>query len=353
MKVTASKAYPQGAMLAISYSPHTTSRPCTLAAIFAINITFATSATKPEEADSRNNTLHKQTQDKMANAETAKQLLDTSEPQISHTLYQKASEKNNELTKAERLLFLSRRDLIGKAFYSPNDLTEAQCNEVLGRPPPEMLKATLTSTFEVDTIAEVMQKYWSPDRTEHLTFKELSVITQNWWTWDADFLCGSENEAEDTPAATYASLLLQRHVPEETFFEDAVMERFCNIVMPDDENEAPSNDLYDEEADVRDQMVAADLEGMRQKSLKLKAEKDAERAKLASDMQAHLEKEIGGLSDEDVTALRELLDRMVVEVPRDEEENAKAKAATIAQMEADGLSDDDFDEDEDEDEDDE
>lgn len=79
-------------------------------------------------------------------------------PIISKSLCQKAYKSNEQLTKLERLLIFSRCDVPGKALAHPTTITEAERNEILGRPPPALLASSIRAMTKnaMSTIAELV-----------------------------------------------------------------------------------------------------------------------------------------------------------------------------------------------------
>ncbi len=71
------------------------------------------------------------------------QQLAASDDAIQETLYEKAQDRQNQLTDAERRLLLSRGDVIGKALADPASLTADEIHEVLLWPPPEEVRANI------------------------------------------------------------------------------------------------------------------------------------------------------------------------------------------------------------------
>ncbi len=63
--------------------------------------------------------------------------------EIPKELYVKAWKQRDELTDDERRLLLSRGDLVGKALAYPEMLTPEEQNTVLGRPPPDVVRAAI------------------------------------------------------------------------------------------------------------------------------------------------------------------------------------------------------------------
>ncbi|KIN05327.1 hypothetical protein OIDMADRAFT_51138 [Oidiodendron maius Zn] len=62
---------------------------------------------------------------------------------IPASLYKKAQTQQDQLTDDERALLLSRGDVVGKALAQPASLTPAERYEVLRRPPPDVVRASV------------------------------------------------------------------------------------------------------------------------------------------------------------------------------------------------------------------
>lgn len=79
-------------------------------------------------------------------------------PIISKALYQKGYTSNDQLTKLERLLIFTRCDVPGKALAHPTTITEAERNQILGRPPPDLLAKTIRAMTNgtMSTISELV-----------------------------------------------------------------------------------------------------------------------------------------------------------------------------------------------------
>ena len=63
--------------------------------------------------------------------------------EIPQEVYTKAWKQQDQLTDEERQLLLSRGDLVGKALAHPELLTPEECNVVLSRPPPDVVRAAI------------------------------------------------------------------------------------------------------------------------------------------------------------------------------------------------------------------
>lgn len=114
-------------------------------------------------------------------------------PIISKALYQKACTSNDQLTKLERLLIFTRCDVPGKALARPTTITEAERNQILGRPPPDLLAKTIRAMTKnaMSTIPElvadqgrsldwlgaldVLRSFWSRET------RSLQCIRPPWW----------------------------------------------------------------------------------------------------------------------------------------------------------------------------
>lgn len=119
-------------------------------------------------------------------AESEKALIDqyfgTSPPLVSKRLCEKAAAHNDELTQAERWLFLCQGIEEGQFLANPKSFTDEQVNCVNGYPPYEILKWNLKATMGLGSIAEVLHDYWNPDRTDKLSWYARDCIAMGWWT---------------------------------------------------------------------------------------------------------------------------------------------------------------------------
>lgn len=98
---------------------------------------------------------------------------------VSKALYQKAHTSNEQLTKLERLLIFSRCDIPGKALAYPATLTEAERNEILGRPPPAILASSIRAMTRntMSTIPELVA-----DQGRSLDWLGSLAVTTSFWT---------------------------------------------------------------------------------------------------------------------------------------------------------------------------
>lgn len=114
-------------------------------------------------------------------------------PFISKALYQKAYTSNDQLTKLERLLIFTRCDVPGKALARPTTITEAERNQILGRPPPDLLAKTIRAMTKnaMSTIPELVTDQghsldWLGSLTVRNSFwsretRSLQGIRPPWW----------------------------------------------------------------------------------------------------------------------------------------------------------------------------
>lgn len=149
----------------------------------------------------------------------------------SPSLYRNAVEQNEQLTKVERLLFLSRLDLSRKALAVPKSLIGEEIDLLFCRPPPEVLVANIKLIFGLDPIAEVIRDHGSPDQIAQLNWDQLVFITLQLWakvTEDVHRIDEPHGDGVSDPVRLAAGEFLEILRPEEAAFERAVTLRFCS-----------------------------------------------------------------------------------------------------------------------------
>ncbi|KAJ4422761.1 hypothetical protein N0V82_002540 [Gnomoniopsis sp. IMI 355080] len=112
------------------------------------------------------------------------------ESTISKTLYHKAYASNDQLTKLERLLLLSRCDVPGKALAQPDTLTEAERNQVLWRPPPAQLATNIRAMTNnaMSTIPELVA-----DQGRSLDWMGALAVLNSFWYGETRSLQGIQS----------------------------------------------------------------------------------------------------------------------------------------------------------------
>ena len=123
---------------------------------------------------------------------------------IPTELYQKARNHQDELTEPERQLLLSRGDTIGKALAQPSSLSESERNEILGRPPPDIVRMNIehASQGRMTTTTELIAKAFSGIET--LNKDELMLLANNFSQTTSEFM----RRCNDASGAREASTLL-------------------------------------------------------------------------------------------------------------------------------------------------
>lgn len=235
-----------------------------------------------------------------------------SRPEISRRLCEKAGKQNAQLTKAERLLFLSRLDLYGKMLADPASLDALQFDQVCQRPPPDVLARTIKAITGLGSIAEVLREFWAPDRVDKLSYSALEAITMGWWTFDTSEVYAIDEDYSDDAVVTAVSVLAESIRPEEFAFENAARAKFLLPETTERDGEEPAPPL--EEFQKSDE----ELEQIRDKYL---SEVDEKAEQLKAVLKEQLEKQLTEASAEDLAAIKELRERMKVEVEEDVKED--------------------------------
>lgn len=238
-----------------------------------------------------------------------------SSPKIAQSLRRKAVDHNDQLTKVERMLLLSRLDLAGKTLADPKSLTDTEVDQILGRPPPAVLRANIKLLTGLDSIAEVMRDFWSPDRTEKLNYDTLECISRRWWTphsdeiYDTAYLSDDDEVSGVVEAASELGASLR---PEEVAFEEAATSRFLSSDSEHDENVGT---LF-----ASQKQTKSEEEWSKETERRLQEHKD-EAARLRKELEGRLGDELKSTTEEDIKAFAELRKRMEVEFEAEEEED--------------------------------
>ncbi|KAJ6789125.1 hypothetical protein PWT90_08323 [Aphanocladium album] len=261
----------------------------------------------------------------------------SSRPEISRRLCEKAGKHNDQLTKAERWLFLSRFDLYGQAIAHPKSLDDIQFDRVCGRPPRDVLARIIKAITGLGSISEVVRDYGSPDRLDKLSYGALETVTMGWWTFDTSEVYAIDDDYEDDAVAAAAGLVAESLRPEEFAFEHAVRAKFLLPETTEAEGEESTPRLEESEK------TEDELDEIRDKYF---AEQDAAAETLKKTLQEQLEQELKAASEEDFAAIKELRERMEVEVAEDVKED-EDRAKEIEELEMlEGVDDMDIDSDE-------
>ena len=232
-----------------------------------------------------------------------------SSPKIAQSLRRNAVDHNDQLTKVERILLLSRLDLAGKTLADPKSLTDSEVDQILGRPPPAVLRANIKLLTGLNSIAEVMHDFWSPDRTEKLNYDTLECISRHWWTPHSDEVYGDDDEVSGVvEAASELAALLRT---EEVAFEEAATSRFLSL---DSEADETAGTIF-----ARQGQTKSEEEWSKETEQRIeKHEEDV--AQLRKELEARLEEELKSTTAEDVKAMAELRQRMEAELEAEEED---------------------------------
>ncbi|KAM3467570.1 hypothetical protein NHJ6243_000191 [Beauveria neobassiana] len=241
-------------------------------------------------------------------------LFGASRPVISRRLCEKAGKHNEQLTKAERWLFLSRLDLYGQTLAYPHSLDDIQFDKVCGRPPKDVLARTVKAMTGLGSIPEVLREYWAPERRiDELSYGALETITMGWWTFDTSEVYAIDDDYEDDAVAAAASLVAESLRPDEFAFEAAVRAKF---LLPETTEESEGGSSMP--SLVESEKTQEELEELCESYL---AEQDAKAEQLKRALQEQLEQELKTASEEDLAAIQELRARMDVEADEDAKED--------------------------------
>ncbi|KAF7534609.1 hypothetical protein G7054_g6080 [Neopestalotiopsis clavispora] len=97
--------------------------------------------------------------------------------EISQALYNKAVERNDDLTDDERALLMSRGDVAGKALAHPKTLTQTERYHLMWWPEPSKLHAAIRETSGLNTPVELLAK--GRAARDSLSLSELDLISQH------------------------------------------------------------------------------------------------------------------------------------------------------------------------------
>lgn len=233
-------------------------------------------------------------------------------PVLSRALCEKAGKHNDQLTKAERLLFLSRLDLYGKMIAFPDSVDDLEFDQVCGRPPRDVLARTIKAMTGLSSIAEVVRDYSAPGRLETLSYGALETVTMGWWTFDTSEVYAIDDDYEDDAVAAAAGALAESLRPDEFAFEHAARTKFLKPETTETEGEDTMPAL--EESGKTEE----ELEELHEKHL---AEHDKKAEELKAVLAEKLEQELKNASEEDLAAIKELRERMTIQAAEDAKED--------------------------------
>lgn len=238
-------------------------------------------------------------------------------PKIAQSLRRKAVDHNDQLTKVERILLLSRLDLAGKTLADPKSLTDTEVDQILGRPPPAVLRDNIKLLTGLASIADVMRDFWSPDRTEKLNYDTLECISRHWWTphsdevYDTTYLSDEDEVSGVVEAAAELAASLR---PEEVAFEEAATSKFLSS---DSGNDKSAGTLFASQGEAK-----SEEEWSKETERRLDEHKD-EVARLRNELKTRLEEELKSTTAEDAKALAELRERMEAEYEAQEDDECE------------------------------
>ncbi|KAM3555759.1 hypothetical protein ARSEF4850_005850 [Beauveria asiatica] len=263
------------------------------------------------------------------NTQTQK-LFGSSRPVISRRLCEKAGKHNEQLTQAERWLFLSRLDLYGKTLAYPDSLDDVEFDKVCGRPPKDVLFRTIKAMTGLGSIPEVLREYWAAGaadnnaRIDKLSYGALETITMGWWTFDTSEVYAVDDDYEDDAVAAAASRVAESLRPDEFAFEAAVKAKF--LLPETTEEEESEGGGGGGGGGGASSMPSLEEAEKSQEELELLcetylAEQHVKAEELKRTLQEQLEQELKTASDEDLAAIQELRARMDVEAEEDAKED--------------------------------
>ncbi len=269
----------------------------------------------------------------MAESETAliDQYFGTSPPLVSKRLYEKAIAHNDELTQAERWLFLCQGILQGQILADPKSLTEEQMSRVLCRPSLEMLARNIKTTIGLDSVAEVLRDYWNPDRTKQLSYHAHECLTMGWWTFHTADIYELPDPKDSNPAVANAANRLARRASKEKAEEEAlqwtVTQRFCSGM------EISETDI---EIDIeKEQKAGKSNEEWWMISHEWRDKNAAMDRALREKLLAQVNQKLLNAMAADLAAIRKLRERMISEVAEEAGQEAAAAKAKKEEEERD------------------
>lgn len=239
-------------------------------------------------------------------------------PIISEALYAKARDHNDQLTKLERLLFLSRCDIQGKVLAEPSTITEAERNQILLRPPPAMLEANIRTMTNntMSTIDELVA-----DNCRSLDYWGVQAIVLGFWYRETSSLQFMQFPEFRGTANNAASRLLNKPV------ERALHQEACRRLHDPDLIPAELRRTSDPVADrLRGREIKEERrkqsENMEKVGKELHAQLLLERQKFRAEMTVRVLAELQSLSEAEAEEMRQLRERMRAERDREVEEEA-------------------------------
>ncbi|KAL2266867.1 hypothetical protein VTJ83DRAFT_4144 [Remersonia thermophila] len=136
---------------------------------------------------------------------------------IPESLYEKAQDRQDELTEAERQLLLSRGDAIGKALAYPDSLTADEIHQVCAWPPPDVVRANIQQATDgkLSTPAELYAKIKAALENGQfetaITDVEACLIVHDFYS-EEEFCPTKCMDNRAVPKRAYASKLVSRRL---------------------------------------------------------------------------------------------------------------------------------------------
>jgi hypothetical protein len=179
---------------------------------------------------------------------------------IAQELYTKAQDHQDQLTQEERQLLLSRGDVIGKALTQPSSLTNAERNDVIGRPHPDVMRVYIERATDgrISTAAELIARARADLRglskaeleLVAYNFNETSSMSMNNWNHapgakEARHLLMPAGD-EDVIAAAFKQLLTGPETNLEAYVAEAEKQRRRAVAARKEEYERQSNAMHEQ-----------------------------------------------------------------------------------------------------------
>ncbi|ATY59215.1 hypothetical protein A9K55_003377 [Cordyceps militaris] len=246
----------------------------------------------------------------------------TTPPAISKALCKKAWEHNEDLTRAERWLFLCQGTEDGQ-FLADAARSDEQINYALGRPPPFVLLENIQMTVgdKYTSVADVVRDFWNPDRTADLNFYAHECVWLVWWTLHTAAIYSRDTPKDVSPGLVDAAGRLARKLrPEEWAMEEAMRDRWMK-------NEVERPSLTREDDVFTRQETSKNHEGWWVAGDEWHKECDAREEALRKSLWARVNEELRNADEMDLAAVRVLQARMAAEIAQEtaQEEADKAR----------------------------
>ncbi|KAJ6790366.1 hypothetical protein PWT90_09104 [Aphanocladium album] len=259
----------------------------------------------------------------MSDTPLTDQYFGTTPPAISKALCKKAWEHNEDLTRAERWLFLCQGTENGQFLADAAARSDEQINYALGRPPPFVLLENIQMTVgdKYTSVADVVHDFWNPDRTADLKFYAHQCVWLVWWTLHTAAIYSRDTPEDECPSLNDAvGRLAIKLRPEEWAMEEAMRDRWVK-----NEVELPSLTREDRaRGDVLTrQQASKSHEGWWVAGDEWHKECDAREKALRKSLRAQVNEELRNADETDLAAVRVLQAQMAAEIAQ---ETAQAEA---------------------------